>query len=60
MAGKRRRSSLDANIDYQKAMNNALKQPTPKEIFMTGKLQTFVLVNFPLKSLILLMNNLIG
>ena len=44
MAGKKRRSSSDYMLDSNKAMNTALKQSAPKEIFMTGKLQTFILV----------------
>ena len=43
MAGGKRRSSSD-NLDSKKALDSAVGQPIPEEIFMSGQLSTFIMV----------------
>ena len=46
MFGKRKRSSGDGGVlDAHNAMNKALAYKPPDEIFMTGKLNSFIKVS---------------
>ena len=46
MSGKRKRSSGDGGVlDAHNAMNKALAYKPPDEIFMTGKLNSFIKVS---------------
>jgi hypothetical protein len=44
MGGGKRRSSSD-QLDSKKALDNSVNQDFPMEIFMVGKLRTFIMVH---------------